>query len=1175
MDMATLGFEVTRKKGGYPMFRSVLHLFFYLTLLCLTLSSSALAQTDRGTIEGFVTDPSGAAVPNAEVQIVQTETNTTIEITTNEAGRYFVANLPLGVYRVVVQQSGFRTARREPILIQAQTRARVDITLEVGAMNETTQVSGEAPLLDASSATLTTGLTTRFIEELPLITVGRKRDITQFLRYLPGVTRDSTWGARVNGANPGNSEVFIDGAPGSMGNVRGGIQENGPAVEQVGEFSVVTNAFNAEYGRTGSWFTNITIRSGTNDLHGSVFDYFANDALNARSFFQNQRTVVRQNEGGFTLGGPVYLPKQIFGPLGYDGRNRTFLFVGQNLFWNRQAAQGNLLTIPRADFRRGDFSNLRDASGAVIPIFDPATTRPDGRGGFVRDQFSDNIIPASRISPISRRMIELMPPPDSPQLQSENWFNRTGVAPKFDTWVTTVKFDHSISQKQKFTVTYSDQSRPRLIAGRGWGFDTPLEGFQNQHIDTRTGRFNHDYVFGPNLLNHFTFGFDRYRNPAVTDTIGQGWNERLGIRGLPWDAGAFPFVSFAGGTAPPIDLSGAPNSLTANGRVTFNNNLTWVRGQHSLKFGGAYYREYQNSFEARDGSGNFQFSNATTSQPNAGANFTRWGHAFASFLLGEVHQTQTRSPFIRGTRFRYGGLFAQDEWRVRQRLTLSYGLRWDFTPAAFDVNDRATSFDSDTPNPGAGGRPGALVFAGEGPGRIGRRRIADNWYWGFGPRLGLAYELNRKTVLRASAGIYYAPSLQPRLPADGFQALPVFTSPDSFTPVYNWGNIFPQDFPRPPFIDPAFQNQQNIDWVGRDNARPPQILTWTFSIQRELVSNLALDVSYIGHHSTHLVAQSPLSRRNVVDPRFLSLGSLLTQRINSPAAVAAGIRSPFPGFENYRTNTVAQALKPYPQYNDINKVNDPIGISRFNSLQVKLTKRLSNGLTLLAFWTWQKNMTNVEGGPIDLGPGDGAIQNPLDRVGEVSVSNEGAPHAFVASFSYELPFGPGKRFLQDGGLIRHVVGGWQIVGYVRRASGNALSLTTGNNLGALGYPNKRANLVLGEPIYRTSDPREFDPARDFYLNPSAFAIPGSFELGTTARVLDWVRGWTNKSEAVSFGKRTKITERVGTLFRMDMENPFNFVRWSNPITNRSDSNFGRVTSMEPGRQIQLSLAIEF
>jgi hypothetical protein len=1137
-------------------------------IVCPLALRLSLAQTDRGTIEGFVTDASGAAIENARVQIVQIETNTTIEVVTNELGRYFVANLPLGTYRVVVQQQGFRTARWEPILIHSQTRARVDITLQVGALTETIQVTSEAPLLDASSAALTTGLTTKFIEELPLITIGRKRDITAFLRYLPGVTRDSTWGARVNGANPGNSEVFIDGAPGSMGNVRGGIQENGPAVEHVGEFSIITNAFNAEYGRTGTWLTNITIRSGTNELHGSVFNYFANDKLNARSFFQNQRTIVRQNEGGFTVGGPVYLPKI------YDGRNKTFFFVGQDLFWNRQAAQGNRLTIPREDFRRGDFSNLRDASG-VIPIFDPVTTRPDGKGGFVRDPFPGNIMPPNRISSIARKMVDLMPPPDLAQLQSENWFNRTGVAPKFDTWVTTIKLDHNVSEKQKMTVTYSDQTRPRLIAGRGWGLDTPLEGFQDQHIDTHTGRFNHDYIFAPTLLSHFTFGVDRYRNPAVTNTIGQGWNEKLGIRGLPWDAGAFPSVSFTGGSARPIDLSGAPNSLTANGRVTFNENLTWIRGRHSMKFGFAYYREYQNSFEARDGSGNFQFSNTTTSQPNAGANFTRWGHAFASFLLGEVHQAQTRSPFIRGTRFRYYGLFAQDEWRATSRFTLSYGLRWDFTPAAFDINDRATTFDPTVPNPGAGGRLGALVFAGEGSGRIGRRRLADNWYWGFGPRLGLAYQLNAKTVLRASGGNYYAPSLQPRLPADGFQAVPIFTSADGFSPVYDWASIFPQNFDRPPFIDPTFQNQQNIDWVGRDNARPPQILTWTFSIQREITSNLVLDVSYVGHHATHLVAQSPLARRNVVDSAFLSLGPLLTQRITSPAAIAAGFKPPFPGFENYRTNTVAQALKPYPQYNDINKVNDPIGISRFHSLHVKATKRYSSGFTLLTFWTWNKNMTNVEGGPIDLGPGDGPLQNPLDRAGEVSVSNEGPPHVLVCSFSYDLPFGPGRRFLPSGSLARHLVGGWQIVAYFRRASGDALSITTGNNLGALGYPNKRANYVLGQQVYRQSDAGKFDPARDSFLNPDAFAIPGSFELGNTARVLDWARGWTNKSEALSIGKRTRINERVSTLFRADMENPFNFVRWSNPVTNRSDSNFGRVISTQLGRQIQLSLAVEF
>ncbi len=1139
-------------------------------LFCFVVGSlcGLLAQTDRGTIEGLVTDASGGGVPGARIQVVQLETNNTVELATNEIGRYFAANLPLGSYRVEVEKQGFRTVRREPILIQAQTRARADFRLELGAVAESVEVTGEAPLLDASSATLATGLTTKFIDELPLITIGRKRDITQYLRYLPGVTRDTAWGARVNGENPGNSEVYLDGAPASMGNARGAIQENGPAVEQVGEFSVVTNAFNAEYGRTGSWFTNITIRSGTNQLHGSAFNYFANDKLNARSFFQQRRAIVRQNEGGFTVGGPVYLPKL------YDGRNRTFFFLGQDLFWNRGVAAGNLLTIPRADFRQGDFSNLRDGSGNVIPIYDPSSTRPDGRGSSVRDPFAANRIPAARLSPISRKITELMPAPDWPDRQSENWSNRTGSAPRFDTRVTTLKGDHSLSTRQKLAVTYSDQSRPRLIGGRGWGMDTPLEGFQDQHIDSRTGRLNHDFIFRPNVLSHFTFGIDRYLNPSVSITRGQDWNKKLGIRGLPWDFGAFPYAQFSGGTASPIPFSDQRNSVTANGRVTFNENLTWTRGRHSMKFGFAYYREYQNSGESRDGSGNFLFSNSTTSQPNAGANFSRWGQSFASFILGEVHQAQTRSPLIRGARFRYWGLFAQDEWR-RSRFTLSYGLRWDYTPAAFDVNDRATSFDPTVANPGAGSQLGALVYAGSGPGHIGRRRIADNWHRGFGPRLGAAYELNHRTVLRASGGVYYAPSLQPRLPADGFTSTPTFTAVDGFTPVYNWENVFPQDFPRPPFIDPTFQNGQNIEWVGRDNARPPQILTWTLSIQRELLTNLALDVSYIGRHSTHLVASSALARPNVVDARYLSLGPVLNQAITSSAAVAAGIRSPFAGFDKYRNNTVAQALKPFPQYIDINKVNDPTGISRFHSLQVKATRRYSSGLTMLAFWTWSKNMTNVEGGALDSSPSDGPLQYPLNRSGEVSISNEGPAHDFTCSLAYDLPLGPGKRILNWTGAAGRFFGGWQIVVYARRASGDALSVTTGNNLSPLGYPGKRASLVAGQPVHLVSDSRSFDPAANLFLNPAAFSVPASFELGNTARVLDWARGWTKKSESISLGKRTRITERLGATLRADMENPFNFVRWSNPVTDRSNASFGRVTSTQAGRTMQLSLALEF
>lgn len=1145
-----------------------------LLIFVLALGSvwSVLAQTDRGTIQGSVIDVSGVAVPGAQVTITQKETNTVFQFASNEAGLYFAANLPLGVYRVEVRKEGFRTGVQDNIIIQSQTRARVDWKLELGSVSESVIVSSEAPLVDASSATMATGLTTKFIEELPIIQVGRKRDITAFLRYLPGTTREATWGARVNGSAPGNSEVYIDGAPSSQGNVRGGIQENGPAVEHVGEFNVVTNAFNAEYGRTGSWFTNITIRSGTNDLHGSFFNYFANDKLSARSFFQPRRNVVRQNEGGLTIGGPVYIPKI------YNGRNRTFFFFGQQLFYNRQVASGAVLTVPREDFRRGDFSNFRDASGNVIPVYDPTTTRTVN-GTLVRDPFPGNIIPGNRISAVSRRIVDLMPAPDLPAAQVNNWFNRTGNAPRFDSFVSTVKGDHSISDRQKVSVTYSDQDRPRQIQGRGWGVDTPLEGLQLQDIRSRNGRINHDYIIRPNILNHFTFGADRYNNLSRVNTLGQGWSQQLGLTGLPYDTGAFPFVSFTGGTAAPLNVGGAENSQTANGRYSFNNNLAWTRGSHSMKFGFAYYREYQNSFEGRDAAGNYTFSNATTSSTPNATN----GNAFASFLLGDAFATQTRSPIMLGWRFRYWAFFAQDEWRVNSKLTLSYGLRWELYPGAWEVNGRASSFRPDVPNPAAGGRLGALVFTGDGPGRLGTDKLSDDWNRGIAPRLGLAYSINPKTVVRASGGIYYAPGMRPRLPSNGFVSFPIFNSPDAFTGVTNWNQPYPQDFSRAPFIDPAFQNDQAVQSVMPGDSRAPQVLSWTFSLQREVAKSLALDASYIGSHSTHLIIGGGLSNRNVLDPQYLGLGSLLTLPINSPTVAAQGYSAPYASFLNQRNRTLGQALRPYPQFLNLQQEYAPEGVGRFHSLQLKLTKRYSSGLTFLTFYTWQKNMTNVETGPIDLGPGEGAVQNPLNRAGEVAVSVDGAPHLFTSSASYELPFGPGKSFLNRGGFVGRLVGGWQLVGFFRIGSGLPLVMTSQNNLAFLGFPNKRANYIGGQPVFSVSNPRDFDPrwadptglSADRYLNRNAFAVPAPYELGNTARTLDWARGWTLRNESVSIGKRTRITERVSTMLRADMENPFNFVRWNDPITNVSDANFGRVTGAQPGRLIQLSLSVEF
>ena len=392
------------------------------------------AQTDRGSIEGTVKDPNGAIVPAAKVQVVNIETNSRFDFESSEVGHYLAANLPVGSYRLVIQKEGFRTVVREPILVSAQSNLAADITLQLGAVTDTVTVTGESPLLDVSATANPSNLPSKFIDDLPMIVFGEKRNITDNLRFLPGNTSSSgslgsgeaaeSWSGRVNSAVQGATEIFIDGAPSSeFSTRRGSVLENGPVVETVAEYTVVANAFNAEYGGFGSWFTTVTLKSGANTVHGKVYDYFGNDKLNARSFFQGPvKQKLRQNEGGFQVGGPIYIPKI------YDGRNKTFLFFSQGLYYARLGGAGGLQTVPRNDFKAGDFSNFLDATGAQIPIFDPQSTKADGNGSFVRTQFPGNVIPASRISPVSAKIVALLPKPDLTS-QTNNWYNRTGAYP--------------------------------------------------------------------------------------------------------------------------------------------------------------------------------------------------------------------------------------------------------------------------------------------------------------------------------------------------------------------------------------------------------------------------------------------------------------------------------------------------------------------------------------------------------------------------------------------------------------------------------------------------------------------------------------------------------------------------------------------------------------------------
>ena len=1144
----------------WPVLASSVRNSVFAVLSLTVFAVMAFGQIDRGTISGSVKDPSGAVVPGAKVQIIQVDTNSTIDLVTNQEGLYTAPNLPVTTYKVSVQKEGFATFLREPVVVRSRNEVRVDAVLQPGAVTENVTVTAEAPVLDTAPVNNSAALSEDLIQELPMIVVGTKRDITGFLANLPGTTQTNTFVPSVNAAPMGSTEAFIDGAPASERIMRGALSENGPALEQVGEVSVVTNAFNAEYGGFGNWFTNVTLKSGSNELHGQIFDHLGNDKLNARSFFQPKRTPYRQNEGGFTLGGPLVIPGV------YDGHDKTFFFGSLGVFFSRYGASGNIMTIPTQAFVHGDFSQLVNSAGAQIPIFDPLSTNADG----VRTQFPGNVISPERIGAAGKVVAQYMPAPDLPG-QQNNYFSKAAATwPFYNTWTPLIKVDHSLSTKQKLQGSFTAQRRPRIIWSGGmsdpvaWGAEqtNPLDNIFDQQANSWKVRINHDYIFSPTLLNHVTLSTDRYINLGLNKTQGQGWNDKLGITGVPFDLGEFPQISFSGGQVSPNQLNRAYDETWRDLRYSVIENLTYIRGRHTMKFGAEIDRDRINRFNHGGASGSFNFSNGMTSQPNT-PSYGVWGNSYASFLLGAVNSASAVIPVTTGIRFIRYALFAQDEFHVSNSVTLSYGLRWDYMPPFNEVNNRLSSFVADLPNPGAGNRLGALGFVGTGAGRIGGNFL-DKWNKGFGPRLGVSYQLDEKTVLRASTGIYYAnwggPGMDPY--AEGFKASPSFSSPNGSTPLYYFGTgTFPQDFVRPPNLDPSFKNGQSISILPANGDRLPQTVNWSLSIQRRLAGNLSVEAVYLGSHSTHNAFSVDY---NYMPIQYLQYGSALLAPITSSTATNLGVFSPFPGFENQTANTISQALRPYPQYTAVTSnafaVADSVGAQKFNSLQIKVNKRYSNGLTLFGFLTWMKSFSLAN----DQYPGSRLMR--LDANPAL---------AFSFSWAYDLPFGAGKSlFNSNSRALNAAVSGWKINGVVKYNSGAPMGIiASAGQLGSIGY-SQQGNAVVGESPYITTSPGDFTPTSK-YLNAKAFALSTGFDFGTLAPTLSWVRGFWGKQESLTIGRVFSVTEKMKLDFSVDAVNPFNFHRWGNPSTFLLSPAFGSVTSTMDGRTLQVNAALKF
>jgi hypothetical protein len=1137
---------------------------FGLAAILLLAALPLWGQIDRGTIRGSVKDASGGVIPAAKVRVVQIETNSALELTTNADGLYVALNLPEATYRVEVEKTGFGKYVRQPVEVRPRTETTLDIVLQAGAVNDSVTVSSEAPLLDTNAVNNAVGFKDKLVEELPLIVVGTKRDVTGFLDNMPGANQTNTFIPTMNGSTTMATEAFVDGARASERIEKGSLSENGPFLEQVGEINVVTGAFNAEYGGFGSWFTNVIIKSGTNSLHGSVFDHLGNDKLNARSFFAKARTPYRQNEGGFTLGGPVVIPHI------YNGRDKTFFFASLGLFYSRQGAAGLLATVPTQAMLSGNFSGLTSANGAVIPIFDPRSTQPDGNGSYVRTQFPGNIIPASQITQMGSIVSSYVPAPSLAGEINNFYDHRANTWPYYNTTTPLIKIDHSISDKQKLMVSYTHQTRPRLLWGNPapglgpqpiWGQaqSNPLDQIYDQQDTSWKIRLSHDYIVSPTVVNHVTIGIDREFNIGPNGTDGQGWDQKLGITGIPADNGAFPALTFSGGTAAPAAMGRGYDVKFYALDYTFIENLTWIHGKHTMKFGVELDRDRINQVNLNNIQGSFNFSNQMTSQPDS-PSYGSWGSSVASFLLGAPSSAGAFIPAETGLRDFRVGAFAQDEWRATPKLTVSYGLRWDYDPSFSEVQNKMSSFEPNIANPGAGGLMGALAFAGQSgiPGKF----FATNWHKGFGPRLGFAYQLDAKTVIRSSGGIYYQNSPENLVTSPffaGFNQSVTFNSPDGFTPVYyiNSGT-FPQNFQRPPSKDPSFLNGQAISYLPPNDTRMPQTLNYTFSVQRQVAKDLSLEAVYLGSRSTHLGFTANYNYLPIGDLKY---GSLLLQPITSASAVAAGFSSPYASFASQLgANTVYQALRPYPQYTAVTTSPlEPSGQQKFNSLQTKATKRLSGGLTLFGYFTWSKSFSLTTG------------QYPGTRYW---LQDPNAAASFSFSWSYYLPFGEGRQFLHENRVVKAVVSGWKLNGFVKYNSGLPLTISAGaGNLAAIGY-TQWGNAVQGVSPYLVTNPRDFNPSLKF-LNAAAFTTSTGFNFGNLNPNLSWVRGFWYKEENLTLGRIFQIKEKVKLDFSVDASNPFNFVRWGAPNTTLTSAAFGTVSSVSPGRTMQVNAAVVF
>ncbi len=1145
--------------------------FIVLSILLLAVSA-AMAQATSGSIGGAVTDPNGAVIPGASIMAVHTPTGRGYPAESSEAGLYLFPNLPPGPYEITVTHPGFKKLVRSGIEIRIGTRTDLDLSLAVGDVQQEIEVKAEAPLLETTKSERGQNLSQEQLYSLPIYG-GGLRSAEAFLGYMPGVNSGPE--LSVNGSNGRSRDILIDGASITIPE-SGGTNFYFPGFEAYQEMKLITSTFNAEYGRLGGGLEIITTKSGTNSIHGSGFWNLRRDIFEAAGWSSNQvvgrtpgfRSKVRLNEEGGTAGGPIWIPKL------YDGRNKSFFYFT----YAKDVRPATPIisageTVPTVAMKNGDFSQLPYA------IYDPNTTTLVN-GVLTRSAFPGNIIPKSRWSAISTKIVPVIPDPNSGGGITSNYTLVGGSTHDDTLW--TLKLDHSFTPNNRvaFFMTrrnYFDLA-PSLFAG-------PLgNGLQNgQYPEDYRG--NWDWVISPTMLLHTTFGNSQtiqlWNNPDQ-----RGWGSKLGFPGLTGKADATPVIQFNtdaltsyGMTQGKVDGGGQFNYT-----YQFSQQLSWIKGKHEFKAGWDLRRLQTTGDDWAGTNGFYNFSRYQTADP---ANKNATGNAFASFLLGAVDSAnQTTLPVVIGQiRYGYHAGFFQDDWKVTSRLTLNLGIRYEVPIGWHSRDGLYSNLDITKANPGAGGLPGALVYAGTGPGRSGVKRFYPTDFTDIGPRAGFAYRLANKTTLRGGFGIFYQTLGNGGCGCtDGVGGAPISASSDGINPALYWdGGIKATSASTVTRFDPNADNFYNggVYRQGPNYGKAPRIYNWSFTVQQE-VKKFLLEAAYVGNRGYGLNSSVYLNQLN---PSYLSLGPLLGKLITDPAVVAAGYKEPFPGFAKGwgGAATLAQALRPFPQFGTVLDVNAGVGKTWYDALQTKVERRFGD-FQMMASYVWSKSLALMtyrqifsQGSQVQTGDSynipDAKSYSPMD-----------IPHAVNILSTYQLPFGRGKKFL--GGANRAVnlaVGGWSIAAAQQYRSSVPLQIVTPGNpngSGVLFTPLTKANYT-GTPIRTGMSATDMDPnnpnSRWFnYGSNAPFVAAAPYTLGTTSIYNNAVRNPYIRSENISLQKDFAIWESVKLRYRADFMNAFNRSDLGNVNVVVGNPNFGRPTGpMMNQRYISMGVRLDF